>query len=349
LILHSAVKDENEIETELEEVRKQAKELRRKSNFLQLRLGEKMPATTSAILEYAKLDCQMLCDKIYETFPREVRDIIYVHIHTKQQGSINVVYMVDQGAWDDPKHPAFNQSKSEAHWRTGRPGDYENHLWSTNFLGNRVLEELLEWYYRATTFQFGKNWAFIPEFRSTDQWKLGHVPADFVTNVEVTLNCNDYEVIEMYGANDDDPPRGEWGDGSGWITSCRYGCVNGVEQKDSRSKLLTSLESLFGFKQGTKIIIEVMMSSAYDSDMRAHMRDIAVPFILPTLLRLQASGYNVTIQLSPWDNFKFSLATTVHDVASFEQEYARLSHIYLFSYLPGRTDNSSSKPSKPLR
>jgi hypothetical protein len=190
LTFRSAVRHERDIEAQLEDLQVQAKELRRKSKHLSLLYKKKLPETMSAITECTKLECRMLCDKVYDTFPREVRDIIY-----DQKLSVNSVsppYM-----WGEGGRPAFGVSRSDRHWRTGAASDKLEHLWSADFLGNRVLLELLEWYYRATTFEFGQNWSFVPEFRSTDQWELCHVPADYVTNVEVTLDCNDYESIKM--------------------------------------------------------------------------------------------------------------------------------------------------------
>jgi hypothetical protein len=347
LTLHSAVKDERDIEAQLEGVREQAKELRRKSKQLQLRHDERSPATMSAIVEYTKLECRMLCDKVYDTFPREVRDIIYDHIHTKHKLCVNEVLVGT--AWGDhsPRKPAFNDSISEHHWRTGLRFDQEHHLWSADFLGDRVLQELLEWYYHATTFDFGKNWTFIPEFRSNDQWDLGHVPADFVTNIEVTLEFDDWEAIRFKREMEDGWSYAPWNTGSNsWNVPC--GCADRTKPKDPRFKLLTALESLFGFRQGTKIDLHVTMSDGYDwSNQRAHIRNVVIPFVLPSLLRLQTAGYKVAIILSPRDNmcdFKFTLATTVVDLQSFEQEYVRVSRSHVFYRVPAESNQSSSKP-----
>lgn len=35
--------------------------------------------------EFAQQDCRKLCDKIYQVFPREIRDIVYDHIHSKRE------------------------------------------------------------------------------------------------------------------------------------------------------------------------------------------------------------------------------------------------------------------------
>jgi hypothetical protein len=347
LTFRSAVRDERDIEAQLEDLRVKAKELRRKSKHLSLLYKKRSPETMSAITEYTKLECRMLCDKVYDTFPREVRDIMYGHIYPEEKLSVNSVsppYM-----WGEGGRPAFGVSRSDRHWRTGAASDKLKHLWSADFLGNRVLLELLEWYCRATTFEFGQNWSFVPEFRSTDQWELGHVPADYVTNVEVTLDCNDYEVIKMGRGEEDGWSYAVWNTvqvATAWDDP--YGREHRANVKNPRSKLLNALESLFGFKQGTKIDIHVITSE--DSDwfrQGAHMRKVAVPFILPTLLRLQKAGYKVTINMAPWNKacyFKFALETTVIDLDSFEQEYVRVSCSQIFCPIPADADQHSLKP-----
>jgi hypothetical protein len=77
------------------------------------------------------------------------------------------------------------------------------------------------------------------------------------------------------------------------------------------------------------------------------MRKVAVPFILPTLLRLQKAGYKVTINMAHWDkacHFKFTLETTVVDLDSFKQEYVRVSCSQVFCHIPADSDQRSSMP-----
>jgi len=66
----------------------------------------------------------------------------------------------------------------------------EEHLWDVDTIGGSMLQELVQHYYRSMVFNFGTSSQLIPLFQTTDQWKVGSVPAVFVTNVIVTLECN---------------------------------------------------------------------------------------------------------------------------------------------------------------
>lgn len=42
--------------------------------------------------DYANAVCRTFYNTVYETFPREVRDMIYVHLYQKQELTVTVLY-----------------------------------------------------------------------------------------------------------------------------------------------------------------------------------------------------------------------------------------------------------------
>jgi hypothetical protein len=154
--------------------------------------------------------------------------------------------------------------------------------------------------------QFGTDFGLIPRFQTTDQWKVGIIPADFVTNVAVAINCNrsDFDVAilnrETFRCGS---PWCDWGDNNESSANDFAACPC-IEYRDKRipktprSILLSNLQTLFGFRKGTKISIRISAPGDLVDEL-TYIRDIVIPIILPTLRRLYDNGYKVKVVL--WD------------------------------------------------
>jgi hypothetical protein len=111
LKLNRALIDEGKVQAQLDTLRDQIKQLRHEGKELQQIMVTKKCATALVLKELAKAECRKLCDKVYCTFPREVRDIIYSHIYPQREASV-----------DRPIRPYVNSSRtyfestSESHW-----------------------------------------------------------------------------------------------------------------------------------------------------------------------------------------------------------------------------------------
>jgi hypothetical protein len=264
---------------------------------LMLSIASANDTASTALIEYAKIDCRKLCNTVYRTLPREIRDMIYGYIHP---GSTMKVFSHNKhGGWGNNVKPSYFRFDSEAGWRLDCLSHPRDHLWSADSLGDDMFPELVEQYYRATHFEFGDQYDLIPRFQFTDQWGLGTIPADYVTNAKVSIVCEqgqDYSISL--------PDRGSC---SRRNSGCRCWdcpeedkwCRTELPSTPPRVKLLTQLQTLFGFKPGTRISIEINTRFLFDTPLEELklVRDTIIPIIFSTLQRLHKNGYLVDIVL----------------------------------------------------
>jgi hypothetical protein len=150
---------------------------------------DKHTAASSVLGQYARASCHELCEAVYSTFPREVRDIIYGHLNYLSEGHIDY----RSGSWGTV---GYFKSTSEADWQLcsnqrGRPR--KNHWWDVDFVGDYMRREMSEHYFRSVRFLFDTYFEWLPKFRVTDQWKLGFCPVEIVLNIGVTIQCGDLD------------------------------------------------------------------------------------------------------------------------------------------------------------
>ena len=232
--LFSASKEGRKIKLQIEALQTQIKKLRRHGKTLNERSAIKNREMQDASVAYAKQSCLELSSKIQNTFPREVRDLIYSHI--TGCGTVAISQKHIPGGKKSRVFSYFDTT-SETELR-GRSLDQlcEDHWWNEGFVGAPMRREIGENYYQSSFFQFGDSFDVIPRFRVTDQWRLGFLPVSYIGKVKVSIECREY----MY--------ENSW--------------TNKIDELDMSpkgpgSKLLVHLESLFGFKPGTAITIKI--------------------------------------------------------------------------------------------
>jgi hypothetical protein len=289
---------------------------------LMLSIASANDTASTALIEYAKIDCRKLCNTIYRTLPREIRDMIYGYIHP---GSTMKVFSHSKdGEWGNDIKPSYFRFDSEAGWRLDCLSHPRDHLWTADSLGDDIFPELLEQYFRATHFEFGDQYDLIPRFQFTDQWGLGTTPADYVTNVKVSIICKDGKDYSISV-----PDRGSC---SRRNSGCR--CWDRPEEDHTwcrtepppmppRVKILTQLQTLFGFKPGTRISIKIGTRFLFASPLEELelVRDTIIPIIFSTLQRLHQSGYLVDIVLCggvPPDYFWYYLYAVDGDISTLQ-------------------------------
>ncbi|KAF2250163.1 hypothetical protein BU26DRAFT_604391 [Trematosphaeria pertusa] len=118
-------------------------------------------AKNAELEHYAKLSCRALCEQMWATLPRELRDAVYEDIVGP-----SLIHK-----------PAFWRRKMRT---LGR----DAHWWNGEYVGNEVLRELAETWYRTQRFRFSLPEA-IPKYLDTDEFGLGIDPTEFIAHVEL--------------------------------------------------------------------------------------------------------------------------------------------------------------------
>jgi hypothetical protein len=238
--------------------------------------------------------------------------------------------------------PTYFHSHSQAHWEKSEwcdcPG---NHWWKIEFVGEYFRRELSEHYYRSNLFSFKDSFELLLKFRVTDQWNLGFVPADVVTNVGVQIDCNGYDFDGLK------PLQGPTRNYNGWdqpTPDLRKPC----------SVLLVNLDQLSGFKKGTKVSIKfVVDNSGKDGtagEVQQWLCDTVLPLDFPGVQRIISMGYVIQVVLAKkpsWDgdimnkDFVFAGKTFGQDTIQ-----SSLDIVSLWNLIPGsNAHNHSSKRS----
>jgi hypothetical protein len=277
LIPYRVLTDERKAALRLHVVRKDVRSMRRKGKKLEQTSSNTKTSAEKTMDAYAQVSCRKLCDGVYNTLPREVRDIIYGHLNPPQDMRIN------RGV-----NTHYFNSDSESHWQNSRWHRVpESHWWRVDFMGEYVRREMIEFYYRSNLFLFGDNFDQLPKFRVTDQWKLGFLPADLVTNVGVQVDCGGYDFDGLI-------PLPDVSYNSAWDASPR--------PRDPPRVLLSKLEQLFGFKTGTKVSIKFFVDDEAREgtilEVQEWLCDTVLAVVLPSIRRLASVGHVLRIILT---------------------------------------------------
>ncbi|KAH6881546.1 hypothetical protein BKA58DRAFT_433331 [Alternaria rosae] len=175
-----ALKEEHKIQFQLEALHLRIKKLRRHGRDLDLRAEAGQNATEDAVQTYAKDLCLNICTKVHQTFPREIRDMIYGYITDCEELTVSEL----------PPRPYSRKDVRRSYFsQTARPK-----------LGTISRNQTLTTGGWQNSFQFKNSLEVIPKFRITDQWKLDFLPVSFVSIVEVVITCDGHN-FQAYKEN----------------------------------------------------------------------------------------------------------------------------------------------------
>ncbi|KAF1829855.1 hypothetical protein BDW02DRAFT_508986, partial [Decorospora gaudefroyi] len=125
-----------------------------------------------------------LTSRLLDKLPREVRDMIYQHLSTRSNelierehfrttlDPVTKLYSYDYNRWKSQHFPA--------------------HYWSTHYTPPQFHQELVENYYRTSTFVFGDEPGVLKRFLTTDEMRIGMLPAVLVRRVEIGFGAVSY-------------------------------------------------------------------------------------------------------------------------------------------------------------
>lgn len=230
-------------------------------NALSHDLAIEAAETHFALSAFAKLECRSLTTLLLLKLPRELRDMVYRHLSTKEE-------RIDSDYFRSTKDPVTKCfSYDQARWKTAH---FPEHFWSTEYVDTQFMRELSENYYRTTTFVFGDGQGLISKFLNTDQLGLGFPPRDLVSSVEVRLSAITHD--------------------SGSFRAYIFGVPKPPE------RLQAALEGLMELKTGSNVCIQ-FSTEAKSAEERRELFVGALPVLFPKMQVAALAGYRLRFVL----------------------------------------------------
>ncbi|KAH6629241.1 hypothetical protein C7974DRAFT_183558 [Boeremia exigua] len=114
---------------------------------------------------FERLWVPAICGKVYNTFPREIRDMIYNELHHDTRAQTGTVFHPDEDA-----------------------GDFQRAYFNQNLVGAAVAREIAESRYTYVTFKPDRFPAInLDDYLSRDRWGLDFEPSKVIRHVHITL------------------------------------------------------------------------------------------------------------------------------------------------------------------
>ncbi|KAI4658081.1 uncharacterized protein J4E79_007062 [Alternaria viburni] len=201
-------------------------------------LANTTPTTRDAVEQVARTECQQLTNNIMTKLPREIRDMIYFHLSTRDRelierehfrttlDPVTRLYSYDFNRWKAQHFPA--------------------HYWNTDYVGQPFYRELVENYYRTSTFLFGDDPGVMKRFLTTDEMKLGILPKSLVSSVEIGLNAVSHD--------------------RGSFRAYMFGIPKSPE------RMREALDGIFELKPGAKIVIRFVTEAKTKEERDEHCK-----------------------------------------------------------------------------
>lgn len=143
----------------------------------------------------------------------------------------------------------------------------------------------------------------MSRFRLADHLDLGLIPAHFMVNVQVHIACETFDLDSGALQNNG------WGS---WDTYPRL----------HASEMAIRLENLFGFRTGSKILIDPFIDSsrvAKSISPEQWLCNKVVPLIFESLRRLNQGGYNIKLRLGD-DGFVLKVGDNMVSMEELREE-----------------------------
>jgi len=233
-----------------------------------------------------------------------VRDIIYVHLLQDKPYEVN-----------DDTYTVDNTNGPTDSWgnRVRWPNRHtHSHLTEAASMGKRIVREIEQVYLRTTTFVFIGDCRPMSRFRLVDHLGLGLIAAHFIVNVEVQIAC---EIFDLPGLRPDPGAQ----QNNAWGAWDAYPLLHA-------SEMAIRLENLFGFRKGSKILIDLVIDSsrvAKSTSPEQWLCNTVVPFIFESLRRLNQAGYNIKLRLGS-DDFILQVADKIVSVTELREGLYRV-------------------------
>jgi hypothetical protein len=113
--------------------------------------------------------------------PRELRDMIYLYLSTRPHETIEREHF---RTTMDPLTRLYSYNFDR--WKVQH---FPEHYWCIDYVSGAFYRELVENYYRTSTFHFSDDAGVMKRFLTTDEMRIGIPPASLVSHVEIGLNA----------------------------------------------------------------------------------------------------------------------------------------------------------------
>jgi hypothetical protein len=126
-------------------------------------------------------------------------------------------------------------------WKTQH---FKEHYWDAAFVGADFLREIVENYYRTSTFVFPSDAGVMKRFLSKDEMVSGVYPRDLVGNVEIHLNAVSHD--------------------RGSFRAYMFGVPKTAE------KMREGLRDLFSLREGARVVIRFLTEAKTEREREEH-------------------------------------------------------------------------------
>jgi hypothetical protein len=151
-------------------------------------------ATCDELIATAPKYCLQICTYMHERLPRELRDMVYEYTMDtvaldQEDRTVFVQTLEDFEDAPDPealisKHEKDGMVMTYAH---GPSYGAQQHIWDESFVGSEVRQEVVQEWFRKSTFDFGPNIDLIDRFLSSDMFGAGCEAVRITRNIEVAI------------------------------------------------------------------------------------------------------------------------------------------------------------------
>jgi hypothetical protein len=232
--------------------------LQKELAILESALASTTPSTQDTVDQLAKAECLELSSHIMRILPREVRDMIYMHLSTRDG---EVIEREHFRTTLDPLTRLYSYNFER--WKNQH---FPEHYWNPEYVSKPFYDELVENYYRTSTFVFSDDPGVMKRFLTTDEMRLGLLPKDLVARVEIELNAVSHD-------------RGSF---------CAY--MFGVPKSPEHMK--EALDGLFELKAGARVVIRFATGAKTEEERDKHCK-VAMDTLFDVTQREKMGKYKV--------------------------------------------------------
>jgi hypothetical protein len=216
-----------------------------------------------AVERLAKSECNQFCNRVMTRLPREIRDMVYFHLHTRPKERIDRAYF---RSTMDPKTRLYTHEL--ARWKTAH---YPDHFWDMAYVGSNFFHELAQSYYRTSTFAFGDESDLIERFLDADQMGMGYAPRELVSRIEIQLSAMTFDRSTCIGY--------------------MFGCAAKPE------RLQAALKGVEKLRAGASICVH-FSTQAKDEEQKEEQIKTACTALTPRLRELRSAGYGARLVMN---------------------------------------------------